>query len=695
MTTKTSLTLDAGVEQLKGVGDKTRQLLNKIGIDRVQDLLFYLPLRYQDRTRIIPLGSLLPGQQCLIQGTIDLSQIVFGRRRTLLCQLSDGTGTLVLRFFHFNQTQKQQLSRGTLIRCYGQVRPGKKHLEMVHPEYKILYDETTPVDEALTPIYPLTEGLHQLKIRSLINQALALVDSFNHLELLPENIREKFNLYDLSSALLEVHHPQPDTDIQALQNGNHPAQQRLSFEELLAQLLHFKQVREQFQQQKSYSFTIAESTLEQFYQALDFSLTHAQQRAIQEIHQDIRHDIPMLRLLQGDVGSGKTLVAAVASISASRSGYQTAIMAPTELLAEQHYENFKQWMQALDINVIRLTGKLKNPELQEALATLRTDTSLIAIGTHALFQKSVEFHRLGLVIIDEQHRFGVNQRLELIQKNRESDKVPHQLVMSATPIPRTLTMTAYADLDVSIIDELPAGRTPVNTSIIANSKREDLIERLRQANQQGRQIYWVCALIEESESLQCEAATDTQKNLQQALPEITVGLVHGRMKADEKEQVINDFKNKQIQLLVATTVIEVGVNIPDASLMIIENSERMGLAQLHQLRGRVGRGSLQSDCILLYQPPLSALAKKRLDTIRSSTDGFKIAETDLQLRGPGDMLGTRQAGVTEYVVADLVRDADMLPNVQETAELLQEHYPELSAKLIRRWCHNQKDYTQV
>lgn len=685
------------IDRLNGVGTKTTALLNKLGIHRIQDLLFHLPLRYQDRTRLIPIGALLPGQEYLVQGEIELSQIKFGRRRSLLCQITDGTGSLVLRFFYFSRAQQDRLQRGQSIRCYGMVRQSGKHPEIIHPEYQFISDTfPTAVDETLTAIYPATEGLHQIKLRKLMDQALNILNhSSDKIELIPQAINDQYQLGDLISSLNYVHRPPPDATLKDLISGTHPAQQRLAFEELLSQYLCLQRLRKRFRDKKSFVLENTHGVIEQFYRTLSFTLTAAQLKVIEEIKHDLAQNIPMLRLLQGDVGSGKTIVAAAAAICAIQSGYQVAMMAPTELLAEQHYENFEQWFSPLGIKPIKLTGKLKKSDYNIALDEIKQSDPKLIIGTHALFQKDVVFGKLGLVIIDEQHRFGVDQRFSLLSKTTKPNHYPHQLVMTATPIPRTLTMTAYADLDISVIDELPPNRKPVNTVIMSNLKRDDLIDRIRAAGHEGRQIYWVCAMIDESETLQCEAAVETRDHLQEMLTNFSVGLIHGKMKNDEKDSVMQAFKDNNIDLLVATTVIEVGVNVPNASLMVIENAERMGLAQLHQLRGRVGRGTKQSDCILLYQGPLSNLASKRLDAIRATNDGFKIAETDLKLRGPGELLGTRQAGLPELSVADLSRDAHLLPQVQSAAIEIASSHPEQVEKLIRRWCGNQADYGQV
>lgn len=692
-----TLNLQDPVTALSGVGDKLAEKLNKLGIRQVQDLLFHLPLRYQDRTRLMPLGSLRLQQESLVEGVIGLSQVNFGRRRSLLCHISDGTGSLVLRFFHFSKAQQQQLAKGRRIRCFGEVRSGPSSMEMVHPEYQIVSDSgVTPVDAALTPVYPTTEGLHQLSWRKLIRQALKLLDAQQMPELLAALDKQHPLLnYQLSQALQLVHQPSPDSDVQQLLNRQHPAQKRLAFEELLAQQLSMRQIRTRMQRHQAPVLKGTSPLAKQLLNNLPFPLTGAQQRVLQEIYQDVAQPLPMQRLVQGDVGSGKTVVAALAAIAAVASGYQAVMMAPTELLAEQHFQTFNNWLAPLGITVGWCVGKQTAAQRREAIAALEAGDIKVAVGTHALFQDEVIFANLGLVIIDEQHRFGVHQRLALRDKGRKLNSYPHQLVMTATPIPRTLAMTAYADLQVSVIDELPPGRQPVTTAVVADNRRQEVIERVHHACQQQRQVYWVCTLIEESEHLQCQAAEDTAASLQAALPDLKILLVHGRMKSAEKEAVMLAFKNGEADLLVATTVIEVGVDVPNASLMVIENAERLGLAQLHQLRGRVGRGSVQSHCLLMYHPPLSENGLARLKCLRESNDGFVIAQRDLEIRGPGELLGTRQTGLPQFRVADLLADQDLLPAVSEAADKLISVAPDAAKGLIQRWFADKVDLGQV
>ncbi len=683
------------VTDLKGVGTALALKLGKLGIHSVQDLLFHLPTRYQDRTRIRPLGSVQLGEEILIEGEVKLADIVMGRRRSLLCRVQDGTGQITLRFFHFNAAQKNAMRPGVLIRAFGEVRPGGAGLEMVHPEYQLVTGKwLAPPEQSLTPVYPMTEGLTQTRMRGLVRQAFTQFEQHPLPDLLPENLRQERALPELHAALRYLHQPPPNADQQALLMGRHPAQRRLALEELLAHHLSLTRIRHSIQQQGSWPMPEASDMSQAFLDQLPFSLTAAQQRVIAEIQQDLQRALPMLRLVQGDVGSGKTLVAALAAVQVIAAGYQVAVMAPTEILAEQHYQNFSRWFSALNVDVAWLAGKVKGKQRQQQLEQIATGGASVVVGTHALFQEEVKFARLALVVIDEQHRFGVHQRLSLREKGADGIRSPHQLIMTATPIPRTLTMSAYADLDCSIIDELPPGRTPVNTLVIADTRREEVIARVQQACAQGRQAYWVCTLIEESEALQCQAAEVTATHLAEQLPDIRIGLVHGRMKPAEKASVMEAFKSARLDLLVATTVIEVGVDVPNASLMIIENPERLGLAQLHQLRGRVGRGSVESFCVLMYHPPLSKQGRERLQVMRETTDGFRIAEKDLQLRGPGEVLGTRQTGMMQFRIADLERDADLLSEVQALAQPLYQHPKRVDA-LINRWMGSSEHYAQV
>lgn len=681
---------ERSVTALRGVGPKLASKLAALGITTVQDLLFHLPLRYQDRTRITPIGALTTGQDAVIEGEIRVADVVFGRRRSLVCRLQDGTGTATLRFFHFSAVQRAQLAPGVRLRCYGEPRRGAGGLEFYHPEYR-LSEEAAPVSERLTAVYPSTEGLQQASWRKLCAAALVELDTGTLRDLLPEPLPLREAPVHLAEALRYLHCPPRDANLAQLAAGAHPCQRRLAFEELVAHQLSLLSLRAQLQRHGAPPLLGPADLIRQFLSQLPFTLTAAQQQVAREVADDLRKPIPMLRLVQGDVGSGKTVIAALAALRAVASGHQVAMMAPTELLAEQHLANFRRWFEPLGVRVGWLAGKVKGKEREATRAALADGSLQVAVGTHALLQESVTFAQLGLAIIDEQHRFGVHQRLQLQQKGL----APHQLIMTATPIPRTLAMSAYADLDTSIIDELPPGRQPVQTVAIGSDRRSEVTERIRHVCRQGRQVYWVCTLIEESEQLQAQAAETRWSELTAALPELRVALLHGRMKAAIKAEVMASFKAGEIDLLVATTVIEVGVDVPNASLMVIENPERLGLAQLHQLRGRVGRGTLESFCVLLYQTPLSRTGRARLQVLRDSNDGFEIAERDLELRGPGEVLGTRQTGLLTLKLADLQRDADLLPLVREYAQGLATHQPQLAAALVRRWLPDRERYARV
>jgi ATP-dependent DNA helicase RecG len=678
-------TLDSlPVSTLRGTGPQTLSRLEKLNIASVQDLLFHLPLRYEDRTRITPIGSLNPGVHALVEGRVELTEVIPKGRRSLVCRISDGTGFLNLRFFHFTAKQIDQFSRGTLLRCFGEIRNGYYGAEMTHPDYRLIGEaETGTPDASLTAVYPLTEGIHQKTLRGLMTQALALADDSRLPDWLPDAVPEPGRKPRLLEALHLLHQPPAGCDPNSPRLAG--ARERLAFEELLAHHLSLSRFRAETQAHRAPLLKPDPASAEQFLQALPFALTNAQRRVIGEIEADLAAGRPMMRLVQGDVGSGKTVVAAQTALTALASQCQVAVMAPTDLLAEQHFRNFRQWLEPLGVQLAYLSGRLKGETRQAALSAVAAGSAGLVIGTHALFQEHVVFHKLGLVIIDEQHRFGVHQRLALREKGSRDGLYPHQLIMTATPIPRTLAMLGYADLDLSVIDERPPGRTPVNTVVVPTARRADIVARITDWVGKGRQVYWVCTLIEESEALQCEAAEKTAMLLAETLPEVRVALVHGRQKSAEKETVMQSFKAGEVDLLVATTVIEVGVDVPNASLMIIENAERLGLAQLHQLRGRVGRGPGEAHCVLLYQPPLSLTAKQRLAILRDSDDGFVIAEKDLQLRGPGELLGTRQTGQIQFRVADLVRDAHLLDSVNRMADVILRNYPDRVDKLIRRW----------
>jgi ATP-dependent DNA helicase RecG len=684
------------VTALRGVGDALALRLRALGVETTQDLLFLLPSRYEDRTRVVPLGELLPGQRAAVEGEVLLTEVAFRRRRQMLCRIADGSGFLTLRFFYFTAQQQNGLARGVRIRCFGEARRGPQGLEIVHPEYRRVDSSAAKAaEDHLTPIYPATEGVTQGRLRQLVGLALDQTAAHDLKDWLPAAVLEGSRLPSLHDALRYVHRPPADAPVEQLLEWRHPAQRRLAFEELLAHQLSLKLLRQRIQSDPGWPLVTDGALKAGLLSALPFRLTSAQARVLHEIEKDLSHAKPMLRLVQGDVGCGKTLVAALAATQAVQLQRQVALMAPTELLADQHALNFKRWFEPLGIPVALLTGRQTGKARTAALAGIREGHAPIVIGTHALFQESVEFASLALVIVDEQHRFGVHQRLRLREKGGRDGRQPHQLIMTATPIPRTLAMTAYADLDVSIIDELPPGRTPVKTVVLAGTRRDEVVMRIRTACLEGRQAYWVCPLIDESEEMPYQAAEETAAALAAALPELAVGLVHGRMPPPAKESTMRRFKDGQIQLLVATTVIEVGVDVPNATLMVIENAERMGLAQLHQLRGRVGRGRHASSCLLLYRPPLSPLARERLAVMRDTNDGFVVARRDLELRGPGELLGTRQTGLAQMRVADLARDADLLPRVQTAAETLLNEWPLHVTPLIRRWVGHAEQYGRV
>jgi ATP-dependent DNA helicase RecG len=680
---------------LHGIGPQLADKLARLDIHSSHELLWHLPLRYRDLTRITPIGALSLHGEALVEGIIRGCDVVFGRRRSLLCLIQDGTGLLALRFYHFSKAQQQQMAAGVKIRAWGEVRRGTSGFEMYHPEYRLLiHGDVLPLADRLTPVYPVTEGLQQPRLRKLVEQVLQKTAQETLPDLLPTALLPPQLNMALRDALQYLHLPPVDAPIAQLQEGQHPAQQRLAFEEMVAHHLSLLRLRQQQKREPGIALPPNIDLQRRFLSALPFQLTDAQQRVVKEISCDLQNAEPMLRLVQGDVGSGKTVVAALACLQTVANGRQATMMAPTEILAAQHFTQFQRWFEPLGFRCVWLAGSTKTKARREALALLADGSAHIAIGTHALFQDDVQFHDLALVITDEQHRFGVRQRLALQQKGHET-ALPHQLVMTATPIPRTLAMSAYADLDCSVINERPPGRTPIKTVVIDNQRRATIVERLRAACAEGRQAYWVCTLIEESDVLQCQAAEASAIELRESLPELRIGLVHGRLKPAEKNAVMDAFKAGELHVLVATTVIEVGVDVPNASLMIIENPERLGLAQLHQLRGRVGRGTAASHCVLLFGSPLSHHARERLAVLRDSDDGFVIAEKDLQLRGPGELLGTRQTGAINFRIADLARDAHWLPQVKEAAELLLQDYPDQVDPLIRRWLRSGERYART
>ena len=682
-------------ETLSGVGPTLAKKLAKCGIHTVQDLLFHLPYRYQDRTRITPIQDLRPNDWCVIAGNVCKTEIKYGKRMMLYCYVEDKTGLIKLRFFHFNKQQVQLLNSSVGIRAFGEVREFANTLEMIHPEYQLQQEPGEfVVEETLTPIYPTTQGLTQTRLRQLIKKALTLFQNeLLHLEWMTPHQLEQYSFQPLHFAIDELHNPPPNISLQALEEGAHPGLKRLAFDELLAERLSMQFARQERSTLSAPMLKTLSTHLDPFLSGLPYHLTGAQKRVHHEITLDLEQAKPMLRLVQGDVGSGKTVIAALAAIQAISNGYQVAFMAPTDILSEQHAATLTSWFTPLGIPVHRLSGKMKARERKETLAALANPGGQIIIGTHALFQEGVHFTQLGLIIIDEQHRFGVEQRLLLQQKGHHDKLTPHQLLMTATPIPRTLAMTQFAHLDISIIDERPPGRTPVTTAVLHQDKRQPFITRLEAAITAGRQAYWVCTLIDDSEKLQCIAATATALSLKEQLPTVRVGLVHGRMKAAEKELTMAAFKNGDIDFLVATTVIEVGVDVANASLMIVENAERLGLSQLHQLRGRVGRGSAQSHCLLLYQAPLSPISAERLRTMRATDDGFIIAEKDLQLRGAGQVLGTRQTGYREYKIAQLPRDQELLASIANIS-LQVLNNPPMAHAIAKRWLGEFEQFLQ-
>jgi len=690
---KKSTVMERSVASLRGVGPKTAERLTRLGVQKWGDLAFLFPTRYEDRTQVRALGSLSPGEKVLVEGVLELAEVAFGRRRSFLCRMSDGTGALTLRFFYFSHVQQKNLKKGIRLRCYGEVRVGPTGLEMIHPEYRMLSLSEESPSLTLTPIYPTTHGLYQQKLRDLVQQVLdALLDD-PPADYISSLLRG--NWPSFLEALIFLHGPPPDADVATLVNGRHSCQKRMALEELVAQRLSLRQLKISASNDRAEPLEDQHCWLQAIQKLLPFHLTKAQSLALEDIVNDLNRPVPMLRLLHGDVGSGKTVLAVLASAVAASSFCQSAVMVPTELLAEQHFSNFCRWLEPLGVNVACLTGSTTGKVRKEVLTSIANGRVQVVVGTHALFSEDVTFYKLGLIIVDEQHRFGVDQRLQLRHKGTSSGFFPHQLVMSATPIPRTLAMTAYADLDCSVIAELPAGRKPVRTVVVPDNRRDQLVQRVIQHCKGGQQAYWVCPIIEESDTMELQAAEDLEQDLIEGMFELNVGLLHGKMKVVEKEQVMRAFKEKKVDVLVATTVVEVGVDIPNATLMVVENSDRMGLGQLHQLRGRVGRSDDASSCVLLYKPPLSSIARERLQVLRETSDGFRIAEKDLELRGPGEVLGTRQAGMVELTIADLVRNADLLPMVIKVSEELLEAFPDRVDPLIERWISGRSQYGSV
>ncbi|ENW23980.1 MULTISPECIES: ATP-dependent DNA helicase RecG [Acinetobacter] len=680
----------AAVHQLQGVGNAAAALLEKLNIFNTDDLLFHLPRDYEDRSTIIPMNQLSVGRSYLLEGIVKGVDFPPGKRKSMAVLLDDDFGKVTLRFYHIYKGITDRCKLGNRLRIFGEVRVGARGLEMYHPELQVITEDTPLPQTQLTAIYPATEGLTQPKIRAYIQQALA-----QYSDHLPELLPAKFsNGYALKQALEYIHHPPVNANMLQLAQGSHPAQQRLIFEELVAHQISLLTRRAFIQQVEAPSFAPSQTYAKQLLASLTFEMTGAQKRVSREIVQDLKSNKPMLRLVQGDVGAGKTLVAGVAACHALEEGWQVALMAPTEILAEQHYLNFKRWFEPLGLNVAWLSGKQKGKARAAAEQVIRDGSAHLVIGTHALFQENVEFAKLGLVIIDEQHRFGVDQRLALRNKGLDGMS-PHQLVMTATPIPRTLAMSAYGDLDTSVIDELPPGRTPIQTVTIPLDRREEVLQRIASNCAEGKQAYWVCTLVEQSETLDAQAAEATFAEIRERFPALNIGLVHGKMKADEKQAVMQQFKNNELQLLIATTVIEVGVDVPNASIMVIENAERLGLSQLHQLRGRVGRGAKASFCALLYKHPLSQNGQERLRIMRETNDGFMIAEKDLELRGPGELLGTKQTGDMNFRVAKLERDDHLLNQAHYVAQQMLKDYPDQAEALLQRWLPEAPRYAYV
>ena len=686
------------IKHIQGIGPSIEDKLFSMGIKTVYDILFHLPIRYQDRSKVQPIGSIKKDHFVVIEGEIRVSDIIFNKRRNLLCKIQDQTGTITLRFFNFNKTQKNSFRPGIYIRCFGKTSISRGGLEMIHPEYEFINKDSLYKDsEYLTAIYSTTEGLSQKRWRKFISSAFELIKQDEIPELLTKEHLSKIKnnvTTDIYKTLKLLHYPPVNTDCLKIIEGNHPYQRRLAFEELISHRLSFRILKNKLIQSSVNDLYYCENLEREFIKNLPFSLTKSQYKVLHELKSDLNKKTPMLRLLQGDVGSGKTVIGALLAIQCIKNKKQVALMAPTEILAEQHLNTFLLFFEKYNVNACLLTSKVNKRDKETILNNLSSGKIDIVIGTHAIIQDSVKFSDLGLVIIDEQHRFGVEQRRILKNKTKNKKSV-HQLIMTATPIPRTLAMTFYADLDYSIIDELPPGRKEINTIIVSNDRRKEVIDRIKNACNEGKQVYWICTLVEESETLQCQAAESTAEILSKNLTDINVGLVHGRLKSDEKTQIMSLFKSGDIQLLVATTVVEVGVDVPNASLIVIENPERLGLSQLHQLRGRVGRGEIQSHCVLMYQKPISKNAKERLTAMRETNDGFLLAEKDLALRGAGEMLGTKQSGEKQFRIAKLERDMDMIDGVVHVSEIILNEDLNKANELISRWCPLAENYIDV
>ncbi|QYR53366.1 ATP-dependent DNA helicase RecG [Lysobacter soyae] len=688
---------ERALSTLPGIGPAIAGKLARVGLVQLRDLWFWLPRSYEDRTQLTPIAALRSCEVAQVEGRVIAVESGFRFRKALRVIIEDDEGrSLALRFFNYRSQQVAQFNVGARVRCHGTPRPGARGFEMIHPTYRVLADaDEAPLSERLDPVYSVPDGITSASMRRWVDLALKHLPADEAIELLPADRTADLRLPGLREALLTLHRPPADVDLNALRSGMHPAQRRIALEELLAHHLSLRRRRMSLRAEPGVALKDAQGALQTLLAALPFELTSAQKRSLKAVVKDMSTDAPMMRLLQGDVGSGKTVIAALAAMQAVGSGYQAAIMAPTDLLSEQHFKNLDAWLTPLGVRVVRLSSRVIGKARSAVLDDIASGVAQVVVGTHALMQEAIAFKSLALAVIDEQHRFGVQQRLALRDKGLGAGYVPHQLVMTATPIPRTLAMSAYADLDVSVIDELPPGRTPILTVSIDERRREELVARVRAACAEGRQAYWVCTLIDESDEIEAQAAEATLARLQALLPELRIGLVHGRIKPKARQEAMSAFKAGDLDILVATTVIEVGVDVPNASLMVIENAERLGLAQLHQLRGRVGRGSAASTCVLMYQSPVGQIARARIDTLRETNDGFKIAEKDMELRGPGELLGTRQTGLANFRVADLMRDVDLLPTVHRLAEELLQAAPRTADQLVARWVGSSERYASA
>ena len=684
----------ASLLDLKGIGQKGLIKLNKIGINSIEDLLFHLPIRYNDKTKLFKISDLEPGKKLLFEGRIEKANVIFFKKRMFVVRISDETGSVQLRFFYFNKSQMSNFSIGRNVRCFGELRVASNTKEVVHPECLFFDKEKPPLDEFLTPVYPLTEGLHQYSLRNFIKQSLSFLKSGKIVlpELLPDKVLKKYNLVDISTAISNIHNPRKNISHEELIDSRNQNKKRLVFEELLAHQLVFKQIRAFNKKLSSFPLDNNIKPIEELITKLPFSPTNSQIEVMKQITHDMQKSIPMTRLVQGDVGSGKTLVALFGALHAISNGFQVAFMAPTEILSEQHYQSIKLMLKDFDIKISLLYGGMKLKEKETVTEDIKLGNTDLIIGTHALIQNQVKFKNLALIIIDEQHKFGVHQRMTLTSKGRNYETFPHQLILTATPIPRTLAMTLYGNLDYSIIDEMPKGRMEIETIALSESRRSEIFEKITKQCHEGNQVFWVCPIIDESEVLECKAATNTYDEIRKKLKEINVSLIHGRMKMQEKEKIMNDFRSKKIDLLVSTTIIEVGLDVPNATVIVIENSERMGLSQLHQLRGRVGRGSKKSTCILIYKSGLNEIARNRIDILRKNKNGFDIAKEDLDIRGPGEILGKRQKGDINFKIANVSRDYMFINDTKECSEIISD---KLSEKLVKRWVNENVEIGKI